>query len=415
MKSDFAKRDISLGVLACSEVSLRDKVSLELLRALPLLREKPMVVTADPVFRLRNTPGVLHKEYFGDSRALPHPRIFVALRNWEFLGHQETIETAVAGAINVFYSTYGGSVIFLPFDTRATDTLSDDVSVLRRVSQSINRNIPRKLPEAYLLPGEASSLIGECDLAICMRLHPVILSIKNKVPFVGLAYDQKVMNVLESCDLTENALDVNTISQENLVTRLIDLWQCRERIKEKLSKAGSEASSLAGKNIQYIKNLLDSPYYPPEKYSPAVMDFFVDYIKRLWISNQYTKDDIFIKLHNLLNEQRYKECYDIASQAVSSADFTGNISRFAEFYYMLAYSAQQLDMESSLVLQNYDRALSLGFDPFWVHYNRGQWYLSHNNKMAAEFDLKDAYRLNPSFNDLRKLLSSLRIPVHPAG
>jgi|GEM_PF-5329757 len=381
IKSDFAKRDIGLGVAACSAVTLRDRKSVELLRVLPLLDNKNMEVTADPAFRLKNIQGEQWDALFGQSKIPPGPRLVVALRQWDFYGDQRVLEKAVAEAINAFCRVHGGWVLFLPFDTRTSDSLDDDVSVLRRVAKALDSTVPYKLLTDYLRPGEASALIGSCDLAICMRLHPSILAVKNAVPLVGLIYDQKVFNVLDSIDLGEYTLDIQALKSDNLTARLHDLWCQREHHRQVLSVAAQKASKAALGNITRLKQMLEEPYQaPPQKYAPEITDFFINYTRRF---NDFHQNSLADIQHSLANTQN------------SLADVT----------YKLAYACHQ-SKQYAQALEYYEKALSAGFLEFWVRYNRGCLFLETGRTNEAKTELSRAVGLDPSHEGARLMLET---------
>jgi len=381
IKSDFAKRDIGLGVAACSAVTLRDCKSVELLKVLPLLGGKNMEVTADPAFRLKNIQGEQFARVFGKSPTPPGPCLAVVLRQWDFYGNQQVLEKAVAEAINAFCRVHGGWVLLLPFDTRSSDNLDDDVAVLQRVAKALEPTVPYKLLTDYLRPGEASALMGSCDLALCMRLHSAIFATKNAVPLVGLVYDQKVFNVLDSIGLGEYALDIQALNADSLAARLDDLWRQRERHRQVLSAAAQKASEAALGNITRLKQMLEEPYRAPsQKYSPEMTDFFINYTRRCHEFHQNSLADI---QHSLANTQN------------SLADVT----------YKLAYACHQ-SKQYAQALEYYQKALTAGFSEFWVRYNRGCLFLETERTHEAKPELSRAVGLDPSHEGARRMLET---------
>lgn len=278
--SDFARRDIGLGVAACSAVTLRDHRSAAILRGLPPLADKEMLVTADPVFRLADRPGDLCAAVRRWNP--PRPLMAVSLLNWSFRGDPERVEDEIATGLNEFFRRRGGSFLFLPFYTgRQVGDFSDDVSILRRVAERLDAAAPRLIPDRHLEPGDASAAMAGCDLALTMRLHPTVMAVKNRVPFVSLAYDEKVTGVLSEAGLADRALDPAAFDRRQLTDRLEELVSRREPERARLADAAERQARAAHGNIEAVARLLSAPYQPPpERYDPLMVNFFMSYLRR---------------------------------------------------------------------------------------------------------------------------------------
>lgn len=278
INSDLARRDIGLGIAACSEVTLRDKRSAEILRGLPILGDKKITVTADPVFRLNNAAGPLAERL----RAVPRPVVGVSLRQWDFYGDQERLETEVSAALADFQAAYGGTILFLPFDSgRAAGNLSDDDQVFDRVISRLPAGINVERPEGLLPPKEAAAALGECDLALTMRLHPTVMAVKNGVPFAALAYDQKVSALLADAGLEDCVLDPAAVDRRQLLGRLETLLREGRSVRSRLAAIAEERARAAYGNIEAVARLLAAPYsQPPEARHQDLTDFFMSYLRR---------------------------------------------------------------------------------------------------------------------------------------
>lgn len=101
-------------------------------------------------------------------------------------------------------------------------------------------------------------------------------------------------------------------------------------------------------------------------------------------------------LNALVDEKRFDEAYEFA---VLRAEFHGKDARWA---YLHAFAAHMTGRRAEAV-PLYDRAERLGFDPYWVRYNRGQARLSLGQAGGRE-DLEAVLETDPSNEEVRKLL-----------
>jgi lipopolysaccharide biosynthesis glycosyltransferase len=91
----------------------------------------------------------------------------------------------------------------------------------------------------------------------------------------------------------------------------------------------------------------------------------------------------------LVDEGRFREAIPLLEEATQIK----TLDPLA--HYLLAFSLQQIQYDEYKVLNSYEIALSGGFDPFWIYYNRGLYYYNLNKKHEAKADLEKAYQLNP--------------------
>jgi polysaccharide pyruvyl transferase CsaB len=108
-------------------------------------------------------------------------------------------------------------------------------------------------------PSQWLNLLGRLDLLVGMRLHAIIMALKNKVPTVGIAYDPKVAHVLKVFDqpalnLENEDMTQLEISWENaLKTAVAELANLSKRAAIK----AEAAKNLACQNLEAIAKILD--------------------------------------------------------------------------------------------------------------------------------------------------------------
>lgn len=83
-------------------------------------------------------------------------------------------------------------------------------------------------------------------------------------------------------------------------------------------------------------------------------------------------------LNALVDEKRFSEGYEFAALR------DGSHGRDARWAYLRAFAVHMTGLHSESI-PLYDRAEGLGFDPYWVRYNRGQTRLSAGHKGRADW------------------------------
>ncbi|MCL5036033.1 MAG: polysaccharide pyruvyl transferase CsaB [Chloroflexi bacterium] len=168
-------------------ITLRDHPSAKLLRDLGVTKP-PVSVTADMVFCLEPA-GEQRIEWIMKNEGVTerNPFYIISLRSWgDSAGFPEQVGKAAA---SIAYHT-GWQPVFIPFQH---DT---DMEVTRRAwDASGNTGI---ILSGNYLPDELLSLFCRAHFTIGMRLHSLIFSTVAGIPSVGIAYDPKVSNFMET-------------------------------------------------------------------------------------------------------------------------------------------------------------------------------------------------------------------------
>lgn len=84
-------------------------------------------------------------------------------------------------------------------------------------------------------------LICESRLLIGMRYHSTVFACKNAIPFVGLAYEQKMIEVAQYSEQLRSIIDLKTANEKTDFERVLnETWKKREEIQKTLSKHSRE-------------------------------------------------------------------------------------------------------------------------------------------------------------------------------
>ncbi|MBP5772764.1 MAG: polysaccharide pyruvyl transferase family protein [Eubacterium sp.] len=97
--------------------------------------------------------------------------------------------------------------------------------------------------------------ICESKLLIGMRYHATVFASKNAVPFVGLAYEQKMLEVAQYTKQENSVIDLNNTNEDTDFASVIEnTWNNREEIRKTLSKQSRE---LIEKSLIVLKDNFD--------------------------------------------------------------------------------------------------------------------------------------------------------------
>jgi len=189
-------------------ITVRDEGSKKLLERIGV--KKPIQVTADLAFLLPLQNG--------DS---PHfPQFAISLRDWP--GVRASLEE-FSKIISSFSKKTGAAPLLLPFQP------NQDVDVLRALGERLT--VPYTL-STLLTPQEILAAIQKCEMVIGMRFHSLVFAARASVPFVGIAYDEKVKNLADGLNFP--VVPVVQLKESQLEAILLDTWKSRMSSHEKL-------------------------------------------------------------------------------------------------------------------------------------------------------------------------------------
>lgn len=171
-------------------ITLRDSVSLELLRAMGVSRPE-IILAADPAVNLKHAAAEDVRRAF-DREGIPAdlPKIGFCLRAWDTFTRPEE----VAKAADYAWKTYGLTPVFLPIE------MPKDMPVGERVSGMLSspHYICRKSHPVEDLIG----MLGSMELVLGMRLHSLIFATAGGAPVIGISYDVKVDSFIKDIGST---------------------------------------------------------------------------------------------------------------------------------------------------------------------------------------------------------------------
>jgi polysaccharide pyruvyl transferase WcaK-like protein len=86
------------------------------------------------------------------------------------------------------------------------------------------------------IPEDFMRDVSGCDLFVATRMHSAILALNAGVPVVGVAYEEKMRGLLETFDLGDLVVDVE--SPERIVDVVRSGYARRADLRQVIAKAG---------------------------------------------------------------------------------------------------------------------------------------------------------------------------------
>ncbi len=232
-------------------ITVRDAESQAELSRLGVSRPK-VVLTADPVLGLaaRQVPdarGAGSGSTGGPALYIPdgHPVIGISLRPWK---GAEGLQDALIRACQEFIAKSGGRVLILPMQWPV------DIEAAGRLIRALGPKVI--VPERPLGVEEMLSLIAGLDLVVAVRFHALVMAALGGVPVVGLTYDPKVDNFLNSIGL-RSAGSVDRPDHEVLAREMRAAFEGRRHFYDGVSGELERQRQAALDNLRLAAELLD--------------------------------------------------------------------------------------------------------------------------------------------------------------
>lgn len=408
--SDTALKHARMAVRTSDVCTVRDRASRQILSDSVLQRLR-IAVHADPAFRLLNAPlptAALAQAGIGAEESV----VAVILRNWAFEGDQSVWERGIGETLREFAIRHSIRLLFIPFQASSdvASDLSNDPAIISRMRAFIGLERTAQLAHG-LRPSEISAVLAMCRMAVTMRLHGAILSVRNATPFVALAYDPKLCSILSGCGLERFAthMPADPVTGRSFAILLEDVWRQRETIRPVLEKTARRMAADAGRHVELLQRAVRRPparRRMDPKTAAFVAGIALEQTRRLALAEADTRcaDDearsILAGIRGLVDGGELKAALRVLRQWRPRKE-----QMLAERQYLLGFCFHNLE-HGQAALKHYNSALQLGFDEFWVLYSRSQLLMKIGDRKRALEELKHACTLRPDEAGAARLLES---------
>ncbi|MGI5865655.1 MAG: polysaccharide pyruvyl transferase family protein [Myxococcales bacterium] len=243
-----ARAEVCTSLEAADVVTVRDRIAKRLLEQCNVRRE--VAVTADPALLVTPEPvseqvlaheGMLGRRVVGMSVRERGP----AAPELNERGYHELL----ANVADYVVDRLDADVVFVPMERRHTD-MQHSYAVLARI---------RSVQRASVLRGEYTSgqllsIIGRFEFCVGMRLHFLIFSAMQQVPFVALPYAPKVAGFVEELGLAVPPIE--RLNPGKLIAHLDRSWDQRDQLRDHLKHEMGRLKQRARQNNEILVDLL---------------------------------------------------------------------------------------------------------------------------------------------------------------
>ncbi|WP_195429096.1 polysaccharide pyruvyl transferase family protein [Clostridium sp. D46t1_190503_E9] len=129
-------------------------------------------------------------------------------------------------------------IILIPHVMVKDIEVEDDFRVCKKMAEELNSKlkINIKTIDKYYREDEIKAIISGCDYFIGSRMHACIGAISSCVPTSPIAYSRKFIGIWDNIELGYCVTDPRKEEEKEIIDSIIDNFNSREKIKEKLNK-----------------------------------------------------------------------------------------------------------------------------------------------------------------------------------
>ncbi len=233
----------------CDVISVREEDSLK------YNFNNKMVLTAESVFA-KESPVLVKdaQEYKQDNKTIVGitiHHIYFA----QFFTRDEYVEL-MGSVLNQIVETHNCQILFIPMENYRSGNPGDRI-MIKDIANRISKKDAVDIVDEDLTSSETESLIATTDIFIGTKTHSIVYGLKNSIPTLSIAYQEKSNQFMKSFDVLENSIDLekfNVSDFMNIFNRLIDT---PEKYADKQRNALSKIVAKANENNTLLYNLID--------------------------------------------------------------------------------------------------------------------------------------------------------------
>ncbi|GAH49646.1 unnamed protein product, partial [marine sediment metagenome] len=141
------------------------------------------------------------------------------------------------------YLIKGGYVILLIPILFGERLEEQDVGLLEGIYSLFKKEKETK-KKIFFLPSNVDAyaqqlIISKLFCVISVRYHGIVFSVKGRVPFISISYEDKIKGFIEKIGFTDLMINVEEISADNIIDKFTYLEENYDIIRERLRDRGS--------------------------------------------------------------------------------------------------------------------------------------------------------------------------------
>jgi len=246
-------------------ITVRDRISRENLRKLAV--SKPSIyVTADPAFLLQSIPSEKAKRLMVEEGVHVNTKPLIGVNTSSIIygfgfpnakslkDKRDEYVRLMSQIVDYLIEKLGATVLFVPhtFNPRG----QDDRTIAKEILSKVTRKDKVKLITTDRTPEELKGIIGQLNLFITTRQHPLIHSTSMHVPTIAIDYTFRMQELMRRLGQENLICDIKTLDYNRLTSKINAAYSTEDRIKKDLIYKTKILQKYAAKNANLIKALL---------------------------------------------------------------------------------------------------------------------------------------------------------------
>lgn len=252
----FKKWTMPLARFCLNKVSLiivRERITKNYLEKIGV--ESPIYLTADCAFVLDSAPRERVEDILSKENIDITKRPLVGVSANAMLDNKEYVNL-MARIIDYVIEKLNAQVVFVPHVV-GINGVGDDRVIGEKIYKMTKNKGNISLIRGDYSPEELKRIIGTCDIFIGGRMHANIAAISSCVLTLAIAWSHKYYGIMEAIGQEKYVCNYKTVNFDELKSKIDDLWNNKEKIREVLKVKVEEQKKLAWYSGELVRDLLN--------------------------------------------------------------------------------------------------------------------------------------------------------------
>ena len=223
-------------------------------------------MTADPAFLLQSIPSEKAKRLMVEEGVHVNTKPLIGVNTSSIIygfgfpnakslkDKRDEYVRLMSQIVDYLIEKLGATVLFVPhtFNPRG----QDDRTIAKEILSKVTRKDKVKLITTDRTPEELKGIIGQLNLFITTRQHPLIHSTSMHVPTIAIDYTFRMQELMRRLGQENLICDIKTLDYNRLTSKINAAYSTEDRIKKDLIYKTKILQKYAAKNANLIKALL---------------------------------------------------------------------------------------------------------------------------------------------------------------
>jgi colanic acid/amylovoran biosynthesis protein len=243
----FARKLTNKALKFCDKVTIRESDSLK------YDINKKMILTGESVFLKKDV-----KDFSFDISTFRGKDKLVGVTIHhiyysQFFARGEYIRI-MAGILNKIIDNYGFDVLFIPMESFRNKE-GGDRKMIEDIRNQIEKYDKTQVVKGDCTPEETEKIISTVDFFIGTKTHSIVYGLKNCIPTISIAYQEKSNEFMKAFNVRENSIDLKSLNVKAFTEIFDRLADNPQKYIEKEHTALEEVIKNARKNNEVLFEL----------------------------------------------------------------------------------------------------------------------------------------------------------------